>query len=218
MSEHIRFFRIYKQVGSKCERAMNNHIEYYLEIMKNTCSELKDEHLQDFARTLYAKKYSGKIEIFGLNAYHDTIGFITKGLARAYYITPKGDEKTVNFIKENEFLTDYAAFLSGKQSRYIFETLLPSIIVFLPKAAIYASYEKHPVIQKYGRLIAESIIQKTQKQMESLLFLSAKERYLEFLKDNGELVNKISIRDMASLIGIERQSLTRIRKQLLSEK
>jgi CRP/FNR family transcriptional regulator len=159
------------------------------------------------------------VELFVMNRKIRSIfTCIVKGLARAYYITPKGEDKTAWYIKENEFITDYPAFLNGIQSCYIFETMTPTTVVFLPKKAIYASYPKDWANQKYGRLVAEQIIQILQKRMESFLFQSPKERYLLFMEDNKDLINKISIKDIASLIGIERQSLTRLRKQLLSEK
>jgi len=197
---------------------MDENVAFYLNVMKQICPEYSDKELQDFGQGLYSKSYPKKTEVFGLNQTHNTIGFIVKGLARSYYITPKGEDKTAWYIKENDFITDYPAFLNESKSNYIFETIAPSVIVFLPKKVIDESYKKSITNQKYGRLIAEQIIQRMQKRIESFLFLSAKERYLHFVEENKDLVNKISIKDMASIIGIERQSLTRLRKQLLNEK
>jgi len=144
--------------------------------------------------------------------------FLSQGLVRAFYLTDKGDEKTSWFIGENEFITDYPSFLTESPSQYFFETLEPCITVFLPKKAIDKGYETYPSLQKYGRLVAEYIIGVQQERIESLLFKSAKQRYIEFLKSPQNLINRVSQKHLASFIGIERQSLTRIRKQLHSKK
>jgi hypothetical protein len=44
--------------------------------------------------------------------------------------------------------------------------------------------------------------------------LTAKERYLKFLKQNPKLALNVSIENIASFLGIEPQSLSRIRKQI----
>jgi DNA-binding MarR family transcriptional regulator len=54
-----------------------------------------------------------------------------------------------------------------------------------------------------------------QKRIESFLFENAETRYLEFVQENPDLFNRVSLSHLASFLGIERQSLTRIRKKLI---
>ena len=54
-----------------------------------------------------------------------------------------------------------------------------------------------------------------QKRIEGFLFENAETRYLEFVKENPDLFNRVSLSHLASFLGIERQSLTRIRKKLI---
>lgn len=197
---------------------MHDPIQQYLASMQQVCPEIKVDSLHDFAQAFSVKTFPSKTEIYGLNTFHNTIGFVSKGLVRSYYIDNKGDEKTAWFIQEEEFVTDYPAFLSNTPSSYIFKTTEETTLVFLPKEAIYAAYEHHTSIQKYGRLIAERILQELQERLQLLLCMSAKERYLHFIQHNKNLLHRISIKHMASLIGVERQSLTRIRKQLYNQK
>jgi DNA-binding MarR family transcriptional regulator len=53
-----------------------------------------------------------------------------------------------------------------------------------------------------------------QRRIESFLFENAETRYLDFIKENPDLFNRVSLSYLASYLGIERQSLTRIRKKL----
>lgn len=182
--------------------------------MKVVCPQIKDEHLEAFSTKVQVKHLSKKQTIFKYGAIQRHVVYVVEGLAKAYYIDKNGEEKTSWFIKENEFATDYPSYLVQSPSNYIFETLEDSILVYLPKDAIEKAYEAFPPVQKYGRLIAEEILKIQQGRIESFLFKTAKERYLDFIECYPNLAQRVSIRDLASFIGIERQSLTRIRKQI----
>jgi CRP/FNR family transcriptional regulator len=76
------------------------------------------------------------------------------------------------------------------------------------------AFSKFPSLEKYGRLIAEKILKIQQHRIESFLFETAEERYLNFIKENPELFSRVSVSYLSTYLGIERQSLTRIRKKL----
>jgi hypothetical protein len=66
-------------------------------------------------------------------------------------------------------------------------------------------------------LIAEQILIKKQERIESFLFENAEERYLKFVENHSNIINRISVSHLSSYLGIERQSLTRIRKKLIKK-
>lgn len=194
-----------------------NPIDRYLKSMMEVCPDINEVELLTFKDSLIIQTYEPKQLIFEKNHTHSHIHFIVEGLARAYYLDEQGNEKTTWFIQEGEFITDYPSFLSGKESHYDFQALEATKVVSLPKKAINKAYQDHASLQQYGRIIAEYILQIQQNRIESFLFKSAKERYLDFMDSNKDLANRISLAHLASYIGIERQSLTRIRKELLSK-
>ena len=62
-----------------------------------------------------------------------------------------------------------------------------------------------------GRFIAENVLTILSDRVESFLFNTAKERYLKFITENPELLQRVSLTHLSSFLGIERQSLSRIR-------
>ena len=66
----------------------------------------------------------------------------------------------------------------------------------------------------YGRLIAEHVLTVQTDRVESFLFENAEERYLNFIEQNRDIINRISLSHLASHLGIERQSLSRIRSRI----
>lgn len=148
------------------------------------------------------------------NTVQKEIGFVFSGLVRGFYIDDKGDQITVNFARENQYVTHYPAFITQTPSKYYFQCLEPTIIVNLAYKHIQECYDRFPALERYGRLIAEEALKIQQRRIESFLFENAEARYLDFMERNPDLFNRVSLSYLSSYLGIERQSLTRIRKRL----
>jgi len=189
-------------------------ITTYLNSVKSLCPKFTDEELEYFRRGLSITELQPKHFYIHANALQHEIGFVYQGLLRAFYVDEKGNEITVNFVRENRYATHYTAFISRAPSKYYFQCIEPTILVNLSYNYIQAGYDKYPNIERYGRLVAEAVLKFQQKRIESFLFETAEERYLDFIKDNPDLINRVSISHLSSSLRIERQTLTRIRKKL----
>lgn len=148
------------------------------------------------------------------NVIQQEIGFVFQGLIRAFYIDNQGNEITVNFVRENRYATHYTAFITRSPGKYYFQCIEPTILVNLSYDYIQSGYNKFPDIERYGRLIAEEVLKFQQKRIESFLFDTAEQRYLDFIKENPDLFNRVSLSLLSSFLGMERQTLTRIRQKL----
>ncbi|HMM12614.1 MAG TPA: hypothetical protein PKE03_11020 [Bacteroidales bacterium] len=87
-------------------------------------------------------------------------------------------------------------------------------LVLLSYEDMQRSYAQIPAFEKYGRLVAEEILKMQQQRIESFVFQTAEERYLDFMKQYPDLYNRVSLSHLCSYLGIERQTLTRIRQKL----
>lgn len=186
--------------------------------MKTICPDLTDKELRYLTDDLIVREYNSKEIVFNRDYVHNEVGFVVKGLIRAYYINQSGEQKTAWFVDELSYVSDYPSFLNGSPSNYIFESLEPSVIVFLPKKTMNDGYQKSVKLERYGRIIAEEVLKYMQERIEGFLFKSATLRYQEFISANKNLLHRVSVGHIASYLGIERQSLTRIRKNLLNKK
>lgn len=142
------------------------------------------------------------------------MGFVSYGLLRRYYINEKANDITTGFVKENEFVTDYPAFVRQIPSNQNLQCLEPSLIINLPYKIIQESYDQFKNSERNGRLIAEKVLTILSDRVEGFLFHTAEERYLKFLSENKDLMNRVSLTHLSSFLGIERQSLSRIRKRI----
>lgn len=187
----------------------------FFESFKTLCPEINKNEIN------FLNKNSQIIQLKKGNIYIDNskvqkaLGFVVKGLMRGYYLDDKGSDITISFIKENEYATDYISFLKQSVSKYCFICLEDCIIIELSYNNIQQGYKKSKNFEKYGRLIAEKVLEERINRVEKLQFLNARERYIDFLNNNSELLSRIKLSHLCTYLGIERQSLTRIRKEII---
>ena len=193
---------------------MKEAITIYLDSVKSLCPKLTNEELEYLKSGLRIIELHPKDFYIHANTIQQEIGFVYHGLIRAFYVDEKGNEITVKFVSENHYATDYTAFITCTPSKYYFQCIEPTFIVNISYEHIQSGYEKFPNFERYGRLVAEAVLQYQQKRIESFLFETAEERYLDFVKEYPDLFNRVSLSHLSSFLGIERQTLTRIRQRL----
>jgi len=188
--------------------------EMYLKSVSAICPAVSDEELSVFASKLAFKELKKKETFLQSGKVQKAIGFIAEGLVRSFYIDNDGNEITVGFYKEGEYATHYPAYITRKQSLYTIQCLEPTKMLCLAYEDQQWIYQQSSNFERYGRLITEEILKRQQARIESFIFETAEQRYLNFIENHSGLFNRISLSHLCSFLGIERQSLTRIRQKL----
>jgi CRP-like cAMP-binding protein len=193
---------------------MQKEVEIFLDAVRSICPEIEDHELSHFAEKLSAKTLKKKAYYIQSGQIQKEVGFITNGLIRSFFIDTNGNEKTVRFYAQNDYATHYTAFIAQQPSKYSFQCLEETNLVLLSFEHMHWAYQQFPRFEKYGRLIAEAILKMQQHRIESFIFQTAEERYIDFSTQNPDLHNRVSLSHLCSYLGIERQTLTRIRQKL----
>lgn len=196
---------------------MENAIQNYLDSYKKINSELTDDELEFVKSNISILKLKKKDIYIHENEIQSAIGFINSGLIRSYYTNEEGKEINNAFFLENEFATDYLSFIKQQKTKYNFECLEDCKLIIIPFETVEIAFNKYKNFANFGRKIAEWALETRTKKHESFLFESAEERYLRFVKENKSIVNRISLSHLSSYLGVERQSLSRIRSKILSQ-
>ncbi len=147
----------------------------------------------------------------------DYVAFINKGLFRTFCMV-KNQEVTNNFSFSGNFLTNYPSFLTRQPSIEYHQALEDAEVLLLPYEKMQMIYNTLPSWEKFGRLIAEFILIRISERNQSMLFLSAEDQYLELMKTRPKVIANISQHYIASYLGIQPESLSRIRKRLSESK
>ena len=192
-------------------------VQLYLNSYKKISPELTDEELEFVKSNISILKLKKKQIFIHENEIQKSIAFIYSGLIRSYFIDENGKEINNAFFSENEFVTDYLSFIKQQKTKYTFECLEDCILISIPFETVETAFDKYKNFANFGRKIAEWALENRTKKYESFLFETAEERYLRFIAENKPILNRISLSHLASYLGIERQSLSRIRSKILSQ-
>jgi len=196
---------------------MESAIEMFLKSVKEIRPGLTDSELSQFASKVTIKELERKDFFIQSGKVQKAIGFVVDGLVRSFFVDRDENEITVGFYSEGDYATHYPAFITQQPSRYSIQCLEPTTVVCLSFDNIQQIYQQFPNFERYGRLVAEEILTRQQARIESFIFQTAEERYLDFIKRHPTLFNRVSLSHLCSYLGIERQSLTRIRQKLASK-
>ena len=145
----------------------------------------------------------------------DSVFFIEKGLVRVKIIDFKGTEHTTHFTLENQFISDYSAFLTLQKSSYQLEALEDTETIVLPRKAIEWGYKNMSQGEQLGRLIAEYYFIVLDTRIQHLYTLSPIERYNLMNDIFPNIHNRVPQHMIASYLGITPIHLSRIKKQSL---
>ena len=138
--------------------------------------------------------------------------FIEHGLARAYFYH-EGKEITDWFGLENMIIGPMVRRFPIKNTQHKVELLEDTEVVSVSFAELEQLYQKHHDIERLGRLIAIQALLHLQKKVDSIQLLSAKQRYEQFLEDYPSLSQRASLTHIASYLGMNLVTLSKIRRK-----
>lgn len=170
-----------------------------------------------FTNSLSNKEVVGKQHFLTEGQVCKEMGFVNSGSFRVYYLAD-GKEINTHFYFENSFVADYDSFLEQKPSRYYIQALEDSAITTFSIQTLQQAYNSSQNWERFGRQMAEFSFKMTTKRVESFLFMNAEERYLNLLETEPQIFDRMPLYHIASYLGIERESLSRLRKKIVSKK
>lgn len=193
---------------------MSQAIAAFLTDIKQKCPLITEAELAQFARGLRVQQLAAREIYRQADSVPQQLGFIVQGLVKGFYSDVGGDVNVIYFGAEGYPVGDYPAFARQIPSRYTLQAIEPTIVVNLSFEHFQQSLEQIPRLERYYRLLAELGFHNFRLRTEALQSIDAESRYLHFVEQNPTLFERISLSDLSSYLGIQRQSLTRIRKKL----
>ncbi|WP_338875184.1 Crp/Fnr family transcriptional regulator [Spirosoma sp. SC4-14] len=139
------------------------------------------------------------------------IFFLQTGLTRSFQLKD-GDERNVAFNLEHSFLTDLKSLRNEQPSELTIQALEPSRVLSMAKTDLAHLYQKSHQIESLGRMLLEVLLEEQQEYTSWLSVYSAKERYDLLIQKNPNLIQRLPLGQLASYLGIRRETLSRIRR------
>ncbi|WP_136669321.1 Crp/Fnr family transcriptional regulator [Flavobacterium sp. H122] len=143
------------------------------------------------------------------------LGFIIEGTFRSYVVDEKsGIEKNVFLYSKNQFVVTFKSFINQIPCDYHTQAMTDSSVVYICIDDLLLLYKQSHKWETFGRLLAQEAFNVTIERIESFIFKTNEERYLDLIKYHPDIFNNIPLYHISSYLGIQGPSLSRIRKRI----
>ncbi|MBI1767066.1 MAG: Crp/Fnr family transcriptional regulator [Bacteroidetes bacterium] len=149
------------------------------------------------------------------NTVAQKLYFIRNGFIRIF-CTDDGTEVTTQIVGPNNFITGFNSFVSGTLSKENIKCISNCDLLYITKSDYNELTKESAIWSAFCKQVYEKAISLNQQRTTDLLTLSAEKRYLKLLAEQPELIQNVPILYVASYIGIKPESLSRIRKKIIS--
>lgn len=141
-----------------------------------------------------------------------SIFFVSNGLCKAFY-TQDGKEINTSFYFENDFATNTKSLTTGIKSEYKIIAYEDATVIKFDKTELLNAYKQSKEIETFGRKLLEIIVSKQEEHSNSFKLLTSKQRYDNLVSTFPEFLQRVSLTQTASYLGMSRETLSRLRKK-----
>ena len=170
-----------------------------------------------FLQILEVRKFNKKEFLLQEGKVCNKVSFINNGCMRLFY-NVEGVENTVQFFFGDSWYTDYASFLTGQPTFENMQALETCEVVQFIKQDLYKLFDQFPIFDRVGRVFAENAFMSISQLNQMKTNEEPEVRYINLLKRRPELIQQVPQHYIASYLGIKPETLSRIRKRILTTK
>lgn len=145
----------------------------------------------------------------------DHVYFVIKGLLRSYYLKD-GVDICSRFTQEQHIVFSINSFYTRKPSYEFIETIEDCTLAKISYDNLQEIYKKHLEFNYIARVWTEHYCSMSEERLYMLRKHKAQDRYLFFLENYPDLLQRVPLTYIASYLGMNLETLSRIRKKISS--
>jgi CRP-like cAMP-binding protein len=165
--------------------------------------------------SVVTRKFGKKQIVTNEGEVENYYNFIASGLARKYYKKNK-EEINTQISCEGQVIHAHESFHSRAPSEYIVETIEPCTFLSLTYDDQENTYLKYPKLERLGRLAITSLFVIKDRWQMKMIKLTPRERFLNFVTKNPELMQRVPQKFLASYLNIKPETFSRFKHLLRS--
>ena len=146
------------------------------------------------------------------------MAFITKGAMRQYYVDEKDVEHVINLYIENWWACDRESFVMSTPSIYTIDAWEDCEVLLISREDTLKLRSQCPAFNELLLKLDEQNTIASQRRITYSISFSAEVRYKYFVDNYPFFVNRLPLHIIASYLGITKDTLSRIRRQMNEKK
>ena len=175
--------------------------------------DIENDELDQISSAFKLVRYPPKKIILKKGQACDFIAFINRGCL-VYYSKFDEKERVINFPRENWWIGDLDSFLSHSPSNIYLKTLEDVELLTLDYTSFMNLIQHHPNYLRFHLIKTHRSYMQIDERFAQITSLSAEDKYNLILEDSPHIINRVPSKYLASFLGIEPPSLSRIRRNM----
>ncbi|NCT73731.1 MAG: Crp/Fnr family transcriptional regulator [Chitinophagaceae bacterium] len=143
--------------------------------------------------------------------------FVVSGYVRLFHYNENGEEVTTHINCPPGFITSYFNFINQTKSNENLECVTDCELLRITKENLDILTEKSEAFKDFSILVYQQSLTYNENRSKELATLTAEERYRRLMKTYPQLLQNIPLQYIASFLGMNPKSLSRIRKEIASQ-
>jgi len=139
--------------------------------------------------------------------------FNIQGLVRKYYLVD-GEEKTTEFYVEKDAISSLQSYNLKVPSNHYLECIEDCRLAILSRDKEQELFERVAEFESICRVSVEEELGAYQDKLAQFMISSPEKRYLDFMENRPDLLQRVPQYYLASYLGVKPESLSRIRKRI----
>ncbi|CEN36351.1 MULTISPECIES: Crp/Fnr family transcriptional regulator [Capnocytophaga] len=141
--------------------------------------------------------------------------FINKGFVRVYHID-NGEDRTTQINCPSRFITSFQSFITHTPAYDNVQTITDCELLRISKSKLDDLNKKISHWNIFREKLYQTSLMFNEERNRDMILLNAEGRYKKLMKTQPEILKNVPLQFIASYIGIKPESLSRIRRQLIS--
>ena len=191
------------------------NVKFFQNYLRKFIDVTDNEFVQFLVPVIKVRKFGKKEMVTRAGEVENYFNFITKGLVRKYY--KKGlQENNTQISFEGHLILSQESFHSRRPSEYYVETIEPTTFVSITHDDLEKVYSQSHRMEHLARLLITYAMVITDNWQMQLVKMTPRERFINFVTKNPELMQRVPQKYLASYLNIKPETFSRFKHLLRS--
>lgn len=145
------------------------------------------------------------------------VGFVQSGIFRYTRINNEGDEHIVGYSFTDNFVCDYPSLIKRLGSLTNIQAITDCAVFVLSTKELTDYWETNMNTQRFGRMVAEEHFVEIYRRLLDFYCNTPEQRYTSLLDRCPDLPQYITLKEIASFLGVTPETVSHIRRKLLQK-
>lgn len=169
-----------------------------------------DEFRELLLPVISIRKFARKELLTKAGEVENYFNFILSGLIRKYYLRGR-EEINTQISLEGHIIHSQESFHSRTPSEYFVETIEPSVVASITYDDMEKVFAASPKMEHMGRMVITYTMVLKDRWQVQMVKMSPRERFLNFVTRNPELLQRVPQKFLASYLNIKPETFSRFK-------